>query len=168
MEYIKFTEEFLTRHKIWLEITTALGALVFGLWQIKINFRLKKLQDFVAVAAVPDSRSNKINLLNTGKTNLYLWGFDTPDNKQRLKKPRLISSGTADQSYYWINPPSNIKDGEEFEFCLYLEDEFGEKWISEHGGRADTIEVEKDGKKITGLGIKVWSYRIYKKKWSFQ
>lgn len=45
MDFIKFSEEFLTKHKIWLEVATASGALVFGLWQIKINLRLKKLQD---------------------------------------------------------------------------------------------------------------------------
>ena len=161
-------EQFLVGHKIWIELITAIGAVIFGFWQILINRRLKSLQDYVAIAATPDSRTNKINLLNTGKINLYLWGFDIPGNKQRLKKSRLIAAGTGDNSYYWLDPPYELKNGQEFEFKLYLEDEFGSKWISEHGGRADEMVIKQDGKETKGIEIKVWSYKTYKKRWSFR
>ena len=56
----------------------------------------------------------------------------------------------------------------EFEITLYLEDEFRKKWISEIGGRANKITEVKNNKKIEYLQIIVWSYKTYKKKWTFQ
>ena len=85
--------------------------------------------------------------------------------KVRLSKPRLITAGTADASYYWIDPPSDLTDKEEFEFKLYLEDDFGKKWISENGGRAQEGELEKDGKKEKGLIIIIWSHKTFRSKW---
>jgi hypothetical protein len=153
-------EQFLTEHKIWLEIVATAGAMVFGLWQIFINRRLRKLQDYVAIAVVPDSRTGKINLLNVGRTNLYLCGFDMPDNNmKRFEKPRLIPAGTGDSAYYWIDLPkiheSVIARHYEFGLKLYLEDEFDQKWVSEHGLSADRVLVEKDGKQIDALGFRV-------------
>lgn len=142
----------------------ALGALIIGFWQIAINKRLKKLQDYVAIAVVPDPRTNKLNLLNTGKINLYLWGFDMPSGKLRFPRPRLIAAGAGDAVYYWLEPPSNIEG--EFEITLYLKDEFNQKWISEHGGRVDQFQVDEGGVKKVGIRITVWSYKTYKKKWS--
>jgi len=164
---IKIMEQFLVQHKIWLEVMTAVGALAFGVWQIKINTRLKSLQDYVAIAAVPEPKEGKIKLLNTGKVNLYLWGFDMLGNNQRFQKPRLITAGTGDTAYYWIDPPPNIdKIGSfpyEFKFKLYLEDDFKKKWISEHGGQAEKIKIDgKDAVKII-----IWSHKTYKKKWFF-
>jgi hypothetical protein len=148
----------------------AVGALIFGTFQVKINKRLKNLQDYVAISAVPDPRINKIKLLNTGKINLYLWGFDMLDNKPRFKKPRLMAAGTGDAAYYWIDPPQLSKaqdrNSHEFEFTLYLKDEFNKEWISEHGGRADKVQIEENGVKKEVFEIKVWSYKNYKKKWS--
>ncbi len=161
-------EKFLINHKIWLEVLTFITVLIIGCFQISINNRLKNLQDYIAIAVVPDSRTGKLNLLNTGKINVYLWGFDMPDRKIKFQKPRLITAETGDASYYWIDPPVNLQDKQEFEFTLYLEDEFNRKWISEHGGRADKIQIEKDGKKIDALEIKVWSYKTYEKKWFIQ
>ncbi len=157
-------EQFLTQHKIWLEAATAVGALVFGIWQIKINSRFKSLQDYVTIAAIPEPKDRKIKLLNTGKINLYLWGFDMPGNDQRLEKPRLITTGTGDMAYYWIDPPHfNTVDQfpYNFEFKLYIEDDFGKKWISEHGGKAENIKV--DGEEV--FKIIIWSHKTYKKKW---
>ena len=117
-------------------LMTFLGAIYIGLKQNEINERLRTLQDYVAVTAVPDASNNKIKLINTGRTNLYLWGFDMLGNNQRLKKPRLITAGTMEAAYYWIDPPQppdSSKGKFEFEFKLYLTDEFNTKWISEHG-----------------------------------
>lgn len=161
-------EQFLTQHKIWLELAVAVGAIVFGFWQILINRRLKSLQDYVSIAAVPEPKEGKIKLLNTGKINLYLWGFDMPGNNQRLEKPRLITAGTGDMAYYWVDPPANLNTIDSspynFEFKLYIEDDFGKKWISEHGGKAEKIKI--DGKEA--VKIIVWSHKTYKRKWSIQ
>lgn len=139
-------------------LMTFLGAIYIGFKQNEINDRLRALQDYVAISAVPSN--GIIKLLNTGKTNLYLWGFDMPNNNQKLDKSRLISAGTNDSSYYWI-PSINLNQVQQlpyqFEFKLYLKDEFDQKWISEHGG-----EAYKDGADIK---IRVWSYKTYKSDW---
>lgn len=165
--------EFLAENKIWIDVLTLLVAVSIGAFQISINNRLKKLQDYVAIIAVPDTVTNKIKLLNVGKINLYLWGFDMPGNKQKLNKPRLIAAGVGDSAYYWIDlpfikPEHLQEDIYKFEFKLYLENEFGSRWISEHGGRADKVKIDREGREIDALEIKVWSYKIYKKEWLFQ
>lgn len=161
-ENIIYIENLLTNHKIWIEIATALGALIFGIWQIIINRRLKSLQDYVSVSAVPGD-NGVIKLLNTGKTNLYLWGFDMASKETRFKKPRLITAGTNDSSYFWINPPTpgTLVVGAEFEFTLYLEDDFGKKWVSENGGVVKDIDEQKIYKII------IWSHKTFKSSWKF-
>lgn len=149
-----------------------LGALYVGMKQNEINNRILSLQDYVAISAVPDQRSGKINLLNTGKLNLYLHGFDMLENKQRFDKARLISAGTNEASYYWIDPPPNLETIEvfpyEFKFKLYLKDEFGQKWISENGGEVNKVKIKNDEGEADGFTIKVWSYKTYKNNWKFE
>ncbi|MBD3359253.1 MAG: hypothetical protein GF365_00895 [Candidatus Buchananbacteria bacterium] len=53
---------------------TLLAASIFAIWQIFINQRLKRLNDFVAIAIVPNSEGANIKLLNTGKINIYIHG----------------------------------------------------------------------------------------------
>ncbi len=155
-------EKFLSEHKIWLDIATASGALIFGLWQILINRRLKKLQDYVSLAAIPGQTTGKIELLNTGKINLYLWGFDMVNKKIRLTKPRIITAGTGNSSYYWIDTPNiNEIGNNEFQFKVYLEDDFGKKWLSENGG--EIIDGDKEGEKK----IIVWSHKTTRSNWKF-
>ena len=79
-------EQFLTTHKIWIDVVTATGAVVFGIWQVLINKRLAKVQDFIALSIVPDSVSGKIKLLNTGKINLYIHAFEIDKNIKKLDK----------------------------------------------------------------------------------
>lgn len=160
-------EKFLIEHEIWIKALTLITAVIIGLLQISINNRLKNLQDFVAVAITPGPEGT-IKIMNTGKVNLYLCGFDSPGNVQRLKRSRLLSVGTGDSSYYWISPPKNTKEGEEFTIVLYLEDQFKQKWISEHGGVLEQYTLKKEGKEEKALAFRVWSYRTYKNNWSFK
>jgi len=151
-------------------LMTFLGALYIGFKQNEINDRLRALQDYVAVAAVPDTVNNVIKLINTGKTNVYLWGFDLPGNIQRFDKARLISAGAKDEAYYWINPPT-FADPHKinfFDFKIYLTDEFGNKWISEHGGEATPTTVVVKGKPTPALRSIIWSYKTFKSEWSFK
>jgi len=166
-------EGFLNDHKIWIDFSVAIGALLFGGWQIKINSRLKSLQDFVSVAAVPGNGT--IKLLNTGKVNLYLWRIKMPDRIINLDKPRLITSGTGDTSYYWIEPPSykyfedrkSVDRELNFEFELFLEDDFGARWISEHGGSAWLDQSNSVAQLQAGSSVHltVWSHKTYKRAW---
>lgn len=117
-------------------------------------------------------QGGKINLLNVGKSNLYLWGFDIPENNQRFAKPRLISAGTSDAAYYWIDPPTNLNKidvGKKYEFSikLYLTDEFNQKWISEHGGEAEATTSTQNNDLIKTVVVKIWSYNTSKMEWSF-
>ena len=144
------------------------GALYIGFKQNEINDKLRLLQDYVAVAAVPDANS-VIKLINTGKINLYIWGFDMPGNNQRLDKPRLISAGSMEAAYYWIPLPTFDEPQKlnPFEFKLYLTDQFGNKWISEHGGEAELSTVKIDNKTVPELRTRMWSYKTFKSEWSF-
>lgn len=156
----------------WFAVIVA-GIAAFLAWKIgkkqnEINKRLLSLQDYVAISVVPDPGNGVIKLMNVGKANLYLWAFDMPENNQRLNKPRLISAGTNEAAYYWIPVPKipNVKERFEFEFKLYLTDEFKNKWISEHGGEGESTKTMQDGKQVDAYMMKVWSYKTYKSDWS--
>jgi hypothetical protein len=155
--------------QVTLLLSTSLAAIYIGLKQNEINDRLRTLQDYVSVSAVPD-QSGKIKLINTGKTNVYLWGFDIPGNKLLFEKPRLIPAGTMESSYYWIDPPvpQDTTKNFVFDFKLYLSDEFEEKWISENGGEMSTTAIDQNGKFVPGFNMKVWSYKTYKSEWQIQ
>src|SRR5437764_468412 len=117
-------------------VIAAVAACLAALWakdignrQNEINSRLLALQDYVAVSVTPDQTNGVFKLLNVGKANLYLWGFDMPGNNQRFNKPRLLSAGTSDSSYYWIPRPKvpDITKKYDFGFKLYLTDQFDDK-----------------------------------------
>ena len=144
----------------------AIMAVWIGQNQNKINSRLLQLQDNVAISATPNG--SNIAVWNTGNSHLYIWGFDMPGNNQRLLKPRLISKSTG--AYYWI-PMANlgeISTTTEFEFKLYLTDEYGDKWISENGGRAYPTKINKDSKEVSEIGFEVWSHETIKTDWELK
>ena len=156
--------------QIVIMLATLLAAYYVGLKQVEIaqkqneiNARLLKLQDYVAVSVEPNKDEGVIDLWNTGKSNVYLWGFDVPGNNQRLKKPRLLSIGHR----YWIPLPNlgKISTTTDFEFKLYLTDEYDSKWISEAGGKANPIEINREGKVLPAVFYTVWSYKTYKEDW---
>lgn len=154
--------------QIVLTATTLAVGVVIGWYQIKINSRLASIEDYVSIAASPDG--DKIKLLNTGKINIYLWGFDMQGNIQRFNKPRLIAANTLDASYYWIDPPPDLEslDGKEFEFKLYLQDEFDKKWVSEAGGNINKIQQKKGDTNPPTYQIVVWSYKTYQQDWNLK
>lgn len=148
------------------------GAIIFGLWQIFINRRLKKLQDYVAISVVPgrhyiekivNGRIEKVSLvsfikiLNTGKLNVYIHKFEMPGNCKTFKEPRMIPAGAGDSSYYWLPLPSKDSLGQdkEFRIILFLKDQYRKEYISENGGI------------LEGDQIKFWSIKTYKRKWNF-
>lgn len=136
-------------------LATFLGALYVGFKANEINDRLRILQDYTAVSVIPGE--DRIKLLNVGKVNLYLYGFQMPGNSHYFERARLLSAGTGDSAYYWIGPPNiHVIQNNKFDIKLYLIDEFGIKWISESGGRLD------------GNSIIIWTYRTYKKDWTLE
>lgn len=138
--------------QVGILLATFLGALYVGFKANEINDRLRLLQDYAAIAVIPNA--DTIKLSNVGKVNLYLYGFEMPGNTHYFERSRLLAAGTGDSYYYWIGPPDihKIKDNK-FDIKLYLMDEFETKWISESGGR------------VEGDRIILWTYRTYKKEW---
>lgn len=67
-----------------------------------INLRLKKLNDFVSVVLVPDGKNGVIKLLNTGKINLYIHGFEINGKKDYFKKGRIIAAGPLDYRFLLV------------------------------------------------------------------
>lgn len=163
-------EGFLTEHRIWLQVLIILGALGFGFWQILINKRLKKLQDYVAISVVPGQQYIEkvvngklekvdvvpfIKVLNTGKLNVYIHKFELPGNCKVFKEPRMIPASAGDSSYYWLPLPKKdaLTQNEEFKIVLFLTDQHNKKYISINGGILD------------GDQVKFWTIKTRKKKW---
>lgn len=145
-------------------IFAAILAFVVSQNQVEISDRLLKLQDYVAISVTPGQEST-VALWNTGKANVYMWGFDMPNNNIRFNKPRLISPSTV--ANYWIPAPNlgEISETTGFDFKLYLTDEYDNKWISENGGEATPIKLQKEEKEVSGAIIKVWAHKTYRSDW---
>lgn len=161
---LQILDTIFTGFTVVVAIVAVVLAYKVGLKQNEINDRLLALQDYVAISVAPGQDST-IALWNTGKSNLYLWAFDMPNNNIRFKKPRLISVSSV--SNYWIPAPKlgKIAETTDFEFTLYLTDEYDNKWISEAGGEASPTKIIKDGKELLATIIKVWSYKTYRNDW---
>ena len=111
-----------------LQITTAGAAAIFAIWQIKINERMKKLQDYVAISIVPmNPGTNSIEVMNVGKMNLYLKQYGIGTNTEIFQNPLLIPAGTGENSNLRITL-QNLQPVMPMKF--YLLDELGEKYIS--------------------------------------
>ncbi len=136
----------------------ALGAIVFGAWQILINRRLIKIQDYIVVAILPDN--GVIKLLNTGKINLYIHAFEVGGNTKKLDKGRLISSASLGSAYYWIPTDFVPRESKNFDIKIYLTDEFGSKYLTEGGGKSERVDEQKSK-------IIVWTYKTIKSDWKF-
>lgn len=141
-----------------LQILTLVAATYIGVIQNQINTRQAKLQDFVAIAASPDASGENITLLNTGKTNLYIHKIIIGDQTISYDRPRLLATGTLESSYYWVTPPSNLPLDQDIEMVVYVSDEFGDRWKSEHGGRVYEVPTQP-GSTTKKRVINTWSYR---------
>lgn len=131
-----------------IQVLTLVAATYIGVIQTDINVRQEKLQDFVAIAATPDNSDTKIALLNTGKTNLYIHKIEIGDQTYSYDRPRLLATGTLESSYYWITPPDNLPLDTDFDIKVYVTDEFGKAWVSEHGGQVHQNHL-----------LNLWSYQ---------
>ena len=143
-------------------------AIVFvGILQWSINKRLTDLQDYVAIAVVPGEHG-KIKLLNTGKLNIYMYKIELVPGyvEDYTKKPRLLSAGSGESAWYWLNPPSNINKDQELTLKIYVKDELNRKWVSEHGGICDgDVTIEEENKKVSFKILRIWSYGTRRFAW---
>lgn len=146
-------------YSLLIQSLTALTASLFALWQIFINLRLKRLNDFVSVVLVPDGKNGVIKLLNTGKINLYIHGFEINGKKDYFKKGRIIAAGPLDSAFYWL-PLKNIPHSGIFDIKIYLTDEYGKKYVVL--GQGESINHDHH------IEVRVWNFKTQKKKWKLQ
>lgn len=144
-------------YSLILGAITTVGALVFAFLQAKINWRLAKLNSFVALAIVPNPADGSIKLLNSGKINLYIHAFEINNHKTYYNSRRLISAGTLDAAYYWL-PTSSVPRAGSFNIKVWLTDEFGTKYVTEGEGESTLIDNTKSR-------VELWTLKTEKKKW---
>ncbi len=132
-----------------------LALVIVGVYQYNVDSRLKDLQDYFSISVLPNGED--IAVVNTEKINAYIWGFDLPERSVKFNKPRVIAQGIAPINL-WLDIPTleKFQFDKEFIITLYLEDEFGNKWLSEHGA------VRNKDK-----GLVIWSYKVIKEDWVF-
>jgi len=109
---------------IFLGLVTTIAAIIIGWVQVRINNRLKELQDFVAVAIIP--RENlQLQLTNVGKVNLYLHKWEVGSATENYKKAVLIPTSAMSSLMITVPPQlgSNV-------LKLFLTDEKNEKYLS--------------------------------------
>lgn len=136
-----------------LQILTLACASYFAFSQNLINIRQTSLEDYVSVSAVPDGGG--VKFLNTGGSNVYIHSLEVDGVQTNYERPRQIAAHTDDASSYYIPVPFETANKKDFLIRLEITDEFGMRWISEHGGGAT------DEDPATGY-FGVWTYRTEK------
>jgi hypothetical protein len=145
---------------IAVQVLTLIAASYIGIVQNQINTRQANLQDYVAIAASPDNTGTKITLLNTGRVNLYIDKIIVGDQTLNYDRPRLLATGTLESSYYWVSPPTALPLDKDFDLKVYVTDEFGTQWVSEHGGQVHEYATNDGKSKVRALNL--WSYKTEK------
>jgi hypothetical protein len=164
-----------------LQFIIALGAIVFGVLQFKINSKLKKLQETVGLSIVPGLGLN-LHLMNIGKINLYLKKYEIGPKTEDFDKPLLIAAGT--NSFLQIEVP-NFERNKKYNVKLYLIDDFDEKYLSTGEFIIEDVEVDLIQPRMSPLDssitpgatsfviskmktpqIKAWSYKTEKYNWT--
>jgi hypothetical protein len=152
----------MTKYEIYsliIHAFTVVAASVFAIWQIFINRRLKQLNDFVAVSIVPNPEGRNIKLLNTGKINLYIHGFEINGTAKLFDKGRLLSAASMDSAYYWL-PVNNIPKKGTFAIKVWLTDEYDKKYITI--GEGESIQHNSDKTEV-----RVWTLKTHNEEWEF-
>jgi hypothetical protein len=164
-----------------LQFVIAIGAIVFGYLQFKINSKLKKLQETIGLSIVPGI-GLKLLFMNIGKINLYLKKYEIGPNTEDFDKPLLIAAGT--NSFLQIEVP-NLERNKKYNVKIYLIDDFNEKYLSTGEFIIEDVEVEVIQPRMSPFDssitpgatsfviskmktpqIKAWSYKTEKYNWT--
>lgn len=162
---------------LFIQSLIALGAIVFGGWQILINSKLKKIQESVALSIVPGQGLN-LHLMNVGAVNLYLSKYEIGQKTENFEKNLLIAAGAS--SFLQITIP-DFNRGKKYPIKLYLIDDFQEKYLSTGEIIIEDVEVMSQviTSPVTDITltpmismeptkiprIKAWSYKTEKRNW---
>jgi len=71
------------------QVCTTIAAVGFAFWQTKINSRLERVQNFVAVSVIPLPNGG-LNITNVGKANLYLKRWEIGQAHELFEKAILL------------------------------------------------------------------------------
>lgn len=167
--------EVYNNYSLILQAITAVGAIVFAVWQININIRLKKLQDYVAVTIIPMPPGDlRLQIKNVGKINLYLQKYEIGTDHESFAKGMLIPAGSDS---FLLLPIKYFNIGQNLGIKLYLIDELGEKHIStgeakvENTPISNQIPVQGSVSGQTQIQtiilpqVVAWAYKTIKEKW---
>lgn len=135
---------------IVLQLITLGFASYFAYIQNEINVRQAEINDYVSVSAIPDQGG--IRFLNTGATNVYIEEVDVDASSTKYEPPRQIAAKAGDASSYFLPIDLTTANEPSFTITLKLKDEFGQEWVSEHGGGAADTDT-------TQGRFSVWTYR---------
>lgn len=164
-------------YNLWSFVFQAISGTaiaVFAFFQWKINARLKKLEDYVAVSIVPMGAGDlRLQILNVGKINLYLQKYEIGTDHESFAKPMLIPAGS---NSFLLVAIKNYNLGQNLDITLYLIDELGEKFISTGEAKVENISLVKQTPASQGSTsptfetINVpqavaWAYKTIKKDW---
>jgi hypothetical protein len=152
-----------------LQFLIALGAIVFGVLQFKINSKLKKLQETIGLSIVPG-------------VGLRLLFMNIGPNTEDFDKPLLIAAGN--NSFLQIEVP-NLERNKKYNVKIYLIDDFNEKYLSTGEFIIEDVEVEVIQPRMSPFDssitpgatsfviskmktpqIKAWSYKTEKYNWT--
>ncbi|MFZ3057722.1 MAG: hypothetical protein WA092_01620 [Minisyncoccales bacterium] len=161
-------------------LLAASAAGVFAYFQYRINQRAIELQDYVAITIIPFSVSNvpHIQVLNAGRTNLYLHKYEIDGTNDTYIPARLLACGTS--TAFNIQVPQN-RPNVEMPVKFYLTDEFGKKHLSTGAVVIDTlilpqatvqseqptpIQSQAAQQFIVRSNIRAWSYKTERYDWT--
>ena len=158
---------------LFVEVLTVIAASAFAFLQYRINNRLKKLQDYVAVNIVPLATPLSLQVINVGKINVYLQKYEIGSNKESFAKPMLIPSGS---NSFLLLPIKAYNVGLKMDVTLCLIDELGEKFISTGEVVVEQIQIQQkiqqsadstspSSQTINALQPSAWAYKTIKKNW---
>jgi hypothetical protein len=136
-----------------LQVFTLGFASYFAFIQNTVNERLARLEDYVSVTAVPDASG--VKFINTGGSNVYIHEIEVDGAITSYEKPRQIAAKAGDVSSYFLPITLETANKDSFFIRLKLTDEFGEHWVSEHGGGAADQNPSEGA-------FTVWTYRTIK------
>lgn len=164
-------------YNLWsfiFQVITGIAAVLFAFFQYKINNRLKKLQDYVAISIVPMSAGDlRLQIINVGKINLYLQKYEIGTDHEAFAKPMLIPAGS---NSFLLVGIKNYNVGQKMDVTLYLIDELGEKFISTGETTVQNISLVKQAASSIGSTAPsfetvnlpqaaAWAYKTIRKDW---
>lgn len=112
---------------VTLQFLTTAGLVYFAWRQTQINKRMQELADYVAVSMIPDPSGNlQLQIMNVGRSNLYLHKWEVGSISETLVKPWLLPTDAKAKILIAIQPPQVGQHLAKF----YITDENNQKYIS--------------------------------------